>query len=172
MIMNILFIGDVVGKPGMDMVSTWLPSLEKKYKADLVIVNAENSSDGKGCTEKEGKVLFIFRRGHWDLPKGKWEVGESFDQTAVREVEEECGIPNLKIEEPLEKTYHIFYENNRNKLKITHWFLMGTTSNDVPVPQKEEGITKAVYEPIDGIFLLLDKMYANISDLLKNIFQN
>jgi metallophosphoesterase (TIGR00282 family) len=58
MIMNILFIGDIVGKPGMDMVSTWLPSLEKKYKTDLVIVNAENSSDGKGCTEKEGKVLF------------------------------------------------------------------------------------------------------------------
>jgi len=56
--MNILFIGDVVGKPGMDMVSTWLPSLEKKYRADLVIVNAENSADGKGCTEKEGKVLF------------------------------------------------------------------------------------------------------------------
>lgn len=56
--MNILFIGDVVGKPGMDMVTTWLPSLEKKYRADLVIVNAENSSDGKGCTEKEGKQLF------------------------------------------------------------------------------------------------------------------
>ena len=58
MVMNILFVGDVVGKPGMDMVSTWLPSLEKKYKADLVIVNAENSADGKGCTEKEGTVLF------------------------------------------------------------------------------------------------------------------
>jgi hypothetical protein len=56
--MNILFIGDVVGKPGMDMVSTWLPSLEKKYKADLVIINAENSSDGKGCTETEGKQFF------------------------------------------------------------------------------------------------------------------
>jgi len=56
--LNILFIGDIVGKPGMDMVATWLPSLEKKYRADLIIVNAENASDGKGCTEKEGKVLF------------------------------------------------------------------------------------------------------------------
>ena len=56
--LNILFIGDIVGKPGMDMVSTWLPSLEKKYRADLIIINAENASDGKGCTEKEGKVLF------------------------------------------------------------------------------------------------------------------
>ena len=56
--LNILFVGDVIGKPGMNMVETWLPSLIQKYKADLVIVNAENSADGKGCTEKEGRVLF------------------------------------------------------------------------------------------------------------------
>lgn len=55
---NILFIGDIIGKPGMDMVRTWLPSLEKKYKADFIIANGENVSDGKGCTEKEGKILF------------------------------------------------------------------------------------------------------------------
>jgi hypothetical protein len=42
----------------MDLVQTWLPSLIQKYKADLVIANGENSSDGKGCTEKEGKILF------------------------------------------------------------------------------------------------------------------
>jgi len=56
--LNILFIGDIIGKPGMDMVRLWLPSLEKKYKADFIIVNGENSADGKGCTEKEGKLLF------------------------------------------------------------------------------------------------------------------
>ncbi len=56
--LNILFIGDIVGKPGMDLVQTWLPSIIQKYKADLVIANGENSSDGKGCTEKEGTILF------------------------------------------------------------------------------------------------------------------
>ncbi len=55
--LNILFIGDIIGKPGMTLVETWLPSLIQKYKADLVIANGENSSDGKGCTEKEGKIL-------------------------------------------------------------------------------------------------------------------
>ncbi len=55
--LNLLFIGDIVGKPGMDLVQSWLPSLIQKYKTDLVIVNGENSSDGKGCTEKEGKIL-------------------------------------------------------------------------------------------------------------------
>jgi metallophosphoesterase (TIGR00282 family) len=55
---NILFIGDIIGKPGIAMVQTWLPSLIKKYKADLIIANGENVSDGKGCTDKEGKILF------------------------------------------------------------------------------------------------------------------
>ncbi len=58
MLLNILFIGDIVGKPGMDMVQMWLPGLAKKYKADFIIANGENAADGKGCTEKEGKILF------------------------------------------------------------------------------------------------------------------
>jgi metallophosphoesterase (TIGR00282 family) len=58
--LNILFIGDIVGKPGMDLVQTWLPGLIQKYKADVVIANGENASDGKGCTAKEGKILFDF----------------------------------------------------------------------------------------------------------------
>jgi len=56
--LNILFIGDIIGKPGLDLVQTWLPSLIQKYKTDFVIANGENVSDGKGCTDKEGKILF------------------------------------------------------------------------------------------------------------------
>jgi metallophosphoesterase (TIGR00282 family) len=56
--LNLLFIGDIIGKPGMDLVQTWLPGLIQKYKADFVIANGENASDGKGCTDKEGKILF------------------------------------------------------------------------------------------------------------------
>lgn len=55
---NILFVGDIIGQPGMDIVQTWLPSLIQKYKTDFVIVNGENASDGKGCTDKEGQRLF------------------------------------------------------------------------------------------------------------------
>ncbi len=55
---NILFVGDIVGEPGMNIVQTFLPSLIQKYKADFVIANGENASDGKGCTVKEGKALF------------------------------------------------------------------------------------------------------------------
>lgn len=44
-------------KPGLD-INNVASKLNQKYKADLVIVNAENASDGKGCTETEGKILF------------------------------------------------------------------------------------------------------------------
>jgi len=58
MTINILFIGDIVGKPGLEMVQTWLPGLKNKYRADFIIANGENAADGKGCTEKEGRILF------------------------------------------------------------------------------------------------------------------
>lgn len=57
-VINLLFVGDVIGQPGMDIVQMWLPGLIQKYKADFVVVNGENISDGKGCTDKEGPKLF------------------------------------------------------------------------------------------------------------------
>ncbi|MHB8580857.1 MAG: TIGR00282 family metallophosphoesterase [Ignavibacteriaceae bacterium] len=56
--LNVLFVGDIIGKPGLNIVQTWLPGLIQKYKADFVIANGENAADGKGCTEKEGAILF------------------------------------------------------------------------------------------------------------------
>lgn len=57
-ILNLLFVGDIIGKPGLEFVQTWLPGLIQKYKADVVIANGENVSDGKGVTPKEGALLF------------------------------------------------------------------------------------------------------------------
>lgn len=50
--MRFLFIGDIVGKPGRRVVTELLPKLKKKKKYDLVIANGENSSHGKGITQK------------------------------------------------------------------------------------------------------------------------
>jgi metallophosphoesterase (TIGR00282 family) len=55
---KVLFIGDIVGLPGLNFTQTFLPSIIQKYKPDLIIANGENVSDGKGCTEKEAKILF------------------------------------------------------------------------------------------------------------------
>lgn len=79
MIINILFIGDIVGQPGIDIVGMWLPAIEKKYKADLIIANGENSSDGKGCTEKEGKQLFSLNVGVITGGNHTWDKHQSQD---------------------------------------------------------------------------------------------
>lgn len=56
--MKVLFIGDIVGKPGRDAVSALLPSLTEKFGIDFVIANAENSAGGFGITRDVADDLF------------------------------------------------------------------------------------------------------------------
>ena len=108
-----------------------------------------------------GDVLFIFRGGKWDLPKGGTEKGEEIADTATREVEEETGVNQLEIVKKLQKTYHIFKRNGVFKLKITHWFEMKSTFDGIPHGQIEEGIEKAVWlNP------------AEVKEALKNSYEN
>jgi hypothetical protein len=57
--LNILFIADIVGKPGRDITSRFLDSLLRKYNVDFCIANGENAADGRGITPKE---FFEFRQ--------------------------------------------------------------------------------------------------------------
>lgn len=56
--MRVLFIGDIVGKPGRNAVSAFLPELVKEYSFDLIIANAENASGGRGLTKDVACELF------------------------------------------------------------------------------------------------------------------
>ena len=55
--MRILFIGDIVGKYGLNYLKAKLPELKNLYKPNLVIVNAENTTNGKGLNLKDYKEL-------------------------------------------------------------------------------------------------------------------
>ncbi len=55
--MKILFIGDVVGKPGREAVRALLPSLKKDLTPDIIIANAENSAGGLGVTKDTAAEL-------------------------------------------------------------------------------------------------------------------
>lgn len=98
---------------------------------------------GGKVSNTEGKVLFIFRLGKWDLPKGKVEDGETLEVSAVREVEEECGISNLTILNHIKDTYHIYELNDKLVLKQSVWYKMKTDDTSELVPQIEENITDA-----------------------------
>jgi 8-oxo-dGTP pyrophosphatase MutT (NUDIX family) len=89
------------------------------------------------------QILLIKRLGKWDLPKGKIDPGESQEQGAKREVEEECGINKLSIQKDLGKSFHTYKIQGHRFLKITYWFLMKTEYNGILIPQEEENITDA-----------------------------
>ena len=116
---------------------------------------------------KNGEVLFIFRGGKWDLPKGGTEKGEEIENTAMREVEEETGVNKLKITKKLQKTYHIFRRNGIYRLKITHWFEMTSDYDGIPVGQIEEGIEKAVWLKPREMKGALKNSYENIKLLFE-----
>lgn len=85
---------------------------------------------------QNGELLFIHRIGKWDLPKGKIEQGESLEQAALREIEEETGLKELILEDFLNNTFHIYTERNGEKiLKTTYWFKVGYVGNETPKPQ-------------------------------------
>jgi len=113
-----------------------------------------------------GDILFIFRNGKWDLPKGKAEGKETIDQTAIREVEEETGVKGLKISKPLEMTYHIFKRNGRYRIKITYWFEMKTNYTGKLTAQEKEGITKVAWLNREQTQEALKNSYANIKGLI------
>jgi len=91
---------------------------------------------------KAGEILLIFRRGKWDLPKGKLDDGETLQECALREVQEETGLMKIEIENEINTTYHTYVEFGKHILKESHWYMMLSKENENCKPQLEEDITE------------------------------
>ena len=116
-------------------------------KQNLTLVQAAG-----GLVQVNGEqFLLIYRRGKWDLPKGKLDEGEDLKTCAVREVEEETGIKNVNLQDLLSITYHTYYENGLFILKETHWFLMSVDQVQPFIPQINEDIEKCEWVKTDGL---------------------
>jgi len=113
-------------------------------------------------------LLFIFRNGVWDLPKGKIEKGELTTLSALREVEEECNVQHLQLGNFVDKTYHIYEYKNKLIFKITHWFKMTCDGNQKLAPQLEEGITKVEFLDKKMQTEALKNTYTSIKILIDN----
>lgn len=142
---------------GHDPVLIWR-RFRKQYK--LVVAG------GGLVRNNKGKVLFIFRNGKWDLPKGKAELHELPEDTALREVKEECGLNNLILIDHLIDTYHTYDLKGSRKLKKTIWYEMYSEDKEL-IPQEEEGITKIKWIKPDKFEKVLENTYPSIHDVLK-----
>lgn len=93
----------------------------------------------------DGKTLMILRNKRWDLPKGHWEEGETIEECAIREVEEETGVRVASLGAKICTTLHGYYLRDKWELKSTHWYRMTSDGEDTLTPQQEEGIEKAAW---------------------------
>ena len=119
----------------------------------------------------ERELLMIFRRGKWDLPKGKMEAGESIETAALREVEEESGIGKLRLIEKFDTTYHIYPEREKWLLKQTHWYEMISQDKGKTVPQISEGITEVSWIPRNQIPEKAKNTYASMRELINRVLE-
>ena len=120
-------------------------------------------------TLPDGRILFIERLGKWDLPKGKAEKGETLEETAIREVMEECGLKQTPIiTGVITHTYHTYHRDGKHILKHTAWYKMLYNGDDALHPQASEDITRAVWLHPNQLEMTLQNTYESIKQVIMN----
>ena len=141
-------------------------SLEELKKAFFKKFAFIQAAGGLVMNEKN-EILIIFRRGKWDLPKGKLDKGEKLEECAVREVEEETGLQNIKLISPLTITHHTYHEGARFILKESYWYNMKVSGEQKLIPQTTEDIHEIKWVKADELSPYLKISYPAVADVLK-----
>lgn len=118
----------------------------------------------------QGELLMMLRRGQWDMPKGKLDEGETIEACALREVEEETGISNLRLCEKLQTTYHTYAFQGKTVLKPSHWYKMECTGTEELVPQTEEDITELLWANKVKAAELAKKAFPSIREMIEKYY--
>lgn len=135
-------IQDLHGKKPFDFHSLYILTNQKKALKEKITSMYQLIEAAGGVVQNHaGAVLWIYRLGKWDLPKGKLEKGEKFTKAAIREVEEECNV-KAKLKQKICTTYHTYSQKNQRILKKTKWYAMETDQLGELIPQTEENIEK------------------------------
>jgi 8-oxo-dGTP pyrophosphatase MutT (NUDIX family) len=147
----------------------WSDKADTRWKKDFYQLFTRIDAAGGLVKNEKGEILFIFRLGKWDLPKGKLDGNESPEEAATREVKEETGLTGLKVSGFLSSTFHIYKRKGKKILKQTWWFEMKAKSTQSLVPQTEEDITEARWIPVAELGSVLANTYGSIRDLVVNV---
>ncbi|MBL0232866.1 MAG: NUDIX domain-containing protein [Chitinophagaceae bacterium] len=142
------------------------PDLEELRKAFYKKFTIVLAAGGLVMNEKK-ELLLIFRRGKWDLPKGKLDKGEKMESCAVREVEEETGLKNISLIQPLQISYHTYHEGTKFILKESHWYSMEVNGQQELIPQAEEDIHEAKWVKPSQLKHYFDKSFPSVVDVLR-----
>ncbi len=162
------------------LLHQFIDTFEKNNPYDAAIITAENKEElvadfknlfkiiaaaGGVVSNEKDEILMIFRRGFWDLPKGKIDKGEDEPTAAVREVIEETGLQNVDLQAFITTTYHVYTHKERRVLKPTYWYKMQTTDSTL-IPQTEEDIEQAIWITKADFFAEARPVYRSIVEVL------
>ena len=146
------------------------PDLEELRKAFYKKFTIIQAGGGLVLNEKK-EILMIFRRGKWDLPKGKLDKGERLEDCAVREVEEETGLQKVKLLSPLTITYHTYHEGTKYVLKESHWYNMKVSGEQKLVPQTEEDIHAIKWVTTKEAKQIFPECFPSVIDVIKELMK-
>lgn len=120
---------------------------------------------------EKNDILMIFRRGKWDLPKGKLDEGEKIEDCAVREVMEETGLTQLDLGRLLVITQHTYFDQWIKKavIKQTHWYLMKASLDQPLVPQTTEDIESIEWVSKSQLSERLENSYDTIVEVVSKL---
>lgn len=141
--------------------SIFISSRQKRALIDYLKGKFKVIEAAGGVVEKDGKLLMIYRRKVWDIPKGKLDKGETIKACAVREVEEETGV-KVKIDKKIDAVWHTYTNKKKYILKKTHWYAMECVDDDKMAPQKDEGIKKVEWMDLKSVRKALHDSYRSI----------
>ena len=124
-------------------------------------------------TNDNNELLMIYRRGKWDLPKGKLDEGEEIEDCAVREVQEETGLKEVAIEKFIGTTTHEYFDtySNQDVIKESHWYAMKAAPGQTLIPQTSEDIEDIEWVREEILDVYLNNSYGNIVDIVKRFLQ-
>jgi 8-oxo-dGTP pyrophosphatase MutT (NUDIX family) len=140
-----------------------LDELKNAFFKKFTLINAAG-----GFVQNENEeVLMMFRRGKWDLPKGKLDKKETIEDAAIRETEEETGLKNITLVAPLITTYHTYHEGTKFVLKETNWFTMKVSGEQKLIPQASEQISRLEWVNKKDLEKYLTNSFPSVNDVLK-----
>lgn len=162
---TLLQSGDVSNLLSVTLVCIDKDAVEERFKSMYKVVKAAG-----GVVFKGDKLLLMFRRGVWDLPKGKLDDGESSRKGAVREVEEETRV-RVELNERICTTWHTYTLNGSRILKRTKWYRMTCKDDRKMAPQKEEDIEKLAWLDRKQVRLTLTNSFSSIRFVIEAVYE-
>jgi len=183
-------ITEIIPSENVENIPVWLNYLQLRQSGNIIITTPSPNAILQKLYTKCKKViaaggvvqndydefLLMYRRGYWDMPKGKLDPGETLEQCAIREVQEETGLKHITLGpalafKPFAQTYtlHTFKTKSGWNIKPSYWYHMRVNGRPALRPQYDEDIHEAIWVPRAQLQHYIKPAYSSIAEILVSL---